>query len=135
MKPVSPALPNSDALATVITSLFVNTSIETWPLRGPCEMKLAVICLKLHLTVFGLHDHLSVPTSFWGGQKALLRIVSRELSVVNRELSVVAASVSAAQEALGRADEFPAFVDPAIFWLNDRLAWEFPAMTRMFESI
>ena len=63
MKPTSPAFSNSDALATVITSLFVDTSVETWPLRGPSEMNLAVIRLKLHSTVFGLRDHFSVPTT------------------------------------------------------------------------
>ena len=83
-------------------------------------MYFAVIRLKLHSTVFGSRDHFSVPTSLWGGRKALLRTVSRELSVVE--------VVKAAQEALGRADELPAFVDPAIFRLNDRLAREFPAM-------
>jgi hypothetical protein len=41
-------------------------------------------------------------------------------------LSVV--TVKAAQEALGRADDLPAFIDSAIFWLNDWLAWEFPAI-------
>jgi hypothetical protein len=80
---------------------------------------LAVIRLKLHSSVFGLRDHFSVPTNLWGGRKALLRTVGRELSVV---------AVKAAREALGRADELPAFVDPAIFRLDDRLAWEFPAM-------
>jgi len=58
MKPTSPAFSNSDAVATEITSLFVDTSVETWPLRGPSEMNLAETCLKLHSTVFGLRDHL-----------------------------------------------------------------------------
>jgi hypothetical protein len=104
-----------DALATEITSLFVDT--------GPSEMNLAVIRLKLHSTVLGLRDHFSVRTSLWGGRKALLR-------TVGRELSGVAASVKAAREALVNTDELPAFVDPspANFWLNDRLAWEFPAI-------
>ena len=101
MKPTSPA------------SLFVDTSVETWPLRGPSEMNLAVIRLKLHSTVFGLRDHL------WGGRKALKRTVGRELSVV---------AVKAAREALGTADELLAFVDPVIFRLDDWLAWEVPAM-------
>ena len=63
MKPMSPAFSDSDALATAITSLFIDSSVETWPLRGPSEMNFAVIRLKLHSTVFGLRDHLSVPTS------------------------------------------------------------------------
>ena len=49
MKPTIPAFLESDALATVMTSLFVDTSVETWPFRGPSEMNLAVIRLKLHL--------------------------------------------------------------------------------------
>jgi hypothetical protein len=84
-------------------------------------MNLAVIRLKLHSIVFGLRDHFSVLTSLWGGRKALLRTVGRELSVV------AVPSLKAAREALGRADELPAFKDPAIFRLNDWLAWEFPA--------
>ena len=48
------------------------------------------------------------------------------LRTVNRELSVVA--VKTAREILGRADDLPAFIDPAIFRLNDWLAWQFPAM-------
>jgi len=82
-------------------------------------MNLAVIRLKLHSTVFGLRVHFSVPTSLWGGRKALLRTVGRELCVV--------AVKAAAREDLGRADELPAFIDPATFRLDDRLAWEFPA--------
>ena len=86
-------------------------------------MNLAVIRLKLHSAVFGLRDHFSVSTRLWGGRNALLRTVGRDLSVV---------AVTAAREALGRANELPAFVDPAIFRLNGWLAWEVPAVK--FES-
>lgn len=53
----SPALSDSDALATIITSLFVDTSVETRPPKGPSEINLEVIRLKLHSIFFGLRDH------------------------------------------------------------------------------
>ena len=72
-------------------------------------MNLAVIRLMLHSTVFGI----------FRSNKPLGRLKG-------------ASEESRSRVALGRADELPALIDPEIFWLNDRLAWELPAMK--FES-
>ena len=54
-------------MAPEITSLFVDTSVETWPTR-PFRNEFGSDSFEVAFDgFFGLRKHFSVPTSLWSG--------------------------------------------------------------------